>query len=337
MYQFGEILGNQRLLAHLQGALRQRKVSHAYLFLGAEGSGKMRIAETFAMRLQCEGEGTEPCGVCSSCKAFLSGNHPDIVYVRPTKKTLGVDDIREQILEDVKLKQYRYRYKIYIVEQADAMTVQAQNALLKTLEEPPSYGVFLLLAERMEAFLPTILSRTVVLKVRPLPEQQVADYLRQKKFVPDTEAAVLAAYAQGSIGRALSLLEDEGFSAMRQDILGKMEALPRASLAEVLLWAKDLEQYKGDLRFLDMMQLWYRDCLVAKRLKNGDLLIQQDKKEALFAAADASVAELANKAAAVETARRALAANGNFRLTMEVMLMQLKENETNDRSSRYPV
>src|SRR5699024_725727 len=123
--------------------------------------------------------GTEPCGHCRSCSAFDSGNHPDIVYVRPTKKTLGVDDVREQILENVSLKQYRYRYKIYIVEQADTMTVQAQNALLKTLEEPPAYAVFLLLAENQTAFLPTILSRTVTLHIRPLPDTMVADYLEK--------------------------------------------------------------------------------------------------------------------------------------------------------------
>ncbi|MEI3523193.1 MAG: hypothetical protein V8Q36_03205 [Anaerotignum sp.] len=129
-------------------------VSHAYLLTGSSGSGKRLIADTFAKTLQCEAGGTEPCGHCRSCSAFDSGNHPDIVYVRPAKKTLGVDDVREQILEDVSLKQYRYRYKIYIVEQADTMTVQAQNALLKTLEEPPAYAVFLLLAENQTAFLP---------------------------------------------------------------------------------------------------------------------------------------------------------------------------------------
>lgn len=330
MYRFDEICGNARLLDHLQGALRTKRTSHAYLLAGGEGMGKKRIAQTFAMCLECEEGGTEPCGRCSSCRAFLAGSHPDIATVRPTKKTLGVDDIREQILEDVKLKQYRYPYKIYIVEQADTMTVQAQNALLKTLEEPPAYAVFLLLAQRMENFLPTVLSRTVVLKLRPLPEQTVAEYLCRKKQVSPEEAGVLAAYAQGSIGRALSLLEEEGFAAMRQDILGKLERLPTAPLSEVLLWAKELEQYKGDLRFLDIMSLWYRDVLAAKRLGDPSFLIQRDKQREIFAAAVESAASLAKKAAAVEQARRALAANGNFRLTMEVMLMQLKEKESND-------
>lgn len=170
MHSFSDIYGNALLLRHLQQAVAGGRVSHAYLLTGSTGSGKRLIADTFAKTLQCEESGTEPCGHCKSCSAFDSGNHPDIVYVRPTKKTLGVDDVREQILEDVSLKQYRYRYKIYIVEQADTMTVQAQNALLKTLEEPPAYAVFLLLAENQTAFLPTILSRTVTLHIRPLPD-----------------------------------------------------------------------------------------------------------------------------------------------------------------------
>ena len=302
------------MLRHLQQAVAGGRVSHAYLLTGSSGSGKRLIADTFAKTLQCEESGTEPCGHCRSCSAFDSGNHPDIVYVRPTKKTLGVDDVREQILEDVSLKQYRYRYKIYIVEQADTMTVQAQNALLKTLEEPPAYAVFLLLAENQTAFLPTILSRTVTLHIRPLPDTMVADYLEKKKGLSPADSAVYAAY--------------ESFQQMRQEILEKLMALPHAKKGEVFLWAKDLEKYKDDLRFLDMMQLWYRDLLYAKRLRSEKDLIQKDKKAEIFRSAVESEGELARKAALIQRARVQLARNANFRLTMEVMLLQLKENQT---------
>lgn len=328
MHSFSDIYGNALLLRHLQQAVAGGRVSHAYLLTGSPGSGKRLIADTFAKTLQCEAGGTEPCGHCKSCSAFDSGNHPDIVYVCPTKKTLGVDDVREQILEDVSLKQYRYRYKIYIVEQADTMTVQAQNALLKTLEEPPAYAVFLLLAENQTAFLPTILSRTVTLHIRPLPDTMVADYLEKKKGLSPADSAVYAAYAQGSIGQALDLLEDESFQQMRQEILEKLMALPQAKKGEVFLWAKDLEKYKDDLRFLDMMQLWYRDLLYAKRLRSEKDLIQKDKKAEIFRSAVESEGELARKAALIQRARIQLARNANFRLTMEVMLLQLKENQT---------
>ena len=172
MYTFREIWGNSALVRHLQTAAAGGRVSHAYLFTGGAGAGKRMFANTFAKALQCEGAGERPCCTCASCTAFDSGNHPDVIYVRTEKKSIGVDEIREQILETVNLKPYRFACKIYIMENADTMTVQAQNALLKTLEEPPVYARFLLLAERAEAFLPTILSRVAVMPLRPLPEQE---------------------------------------------------------------------------------------------------------------------------------------------------------------------
>ena len=205
------------------------------------------------------------------------------------------------------------------------MNVQAQNAILKTLEEPPAHAVFLLLAERAEAFLPTILSRVVAMKIRPLSEGMVAEYLMQNGL-SEEESHILAAYAQGRIGQALELKEDEAFREMRQDILGKLEALPSMPEGEAYLMAKELEAYKNDLRFLDIMELWYRDLLAAKSLKEEQYLIQKDKKEAVFRSAKEPAEVLAKKAQAVRTARMRLSQNANFRLTLEVMLMDLKEN-----------
>ena len=261
-----------------------------------------------------------------SCHAFNHGNHPDVIYFQPLKngKTYTIEDVREQLLETVDLKPFQYEKKIYIIEKADTLNIQSQNALLKTLEEPPAHAVFLLLAERAEAFLPTILSRVVVMKIRPLSAETIADYLMQAGHLAE-ESHILSAYAQGRIGQALELVEDEGFREMRQDILGKLEALPSMSEGDAYLLAKDLEGYKNDLRFLDIMELWYRDLLTAKSLREEGYLIQRDKKDAIFRAAKEPAALLAKKAAAVRTARMRLAQNANFRLTMEVMLMDLKE------------
>ena len=283
------------------------------------------IANTFAKALQCEGE-KRPCDSCKSCHAFNHGNHPDVIYFQPLKngKTYTIEDVREQLLETVDLKPFQYEKKIYIIEKADTLNIQSQNALLKTLEEPPAHAVFLLLAERAEAFLPTILSRVVVMKIRPLSAETIADYLMQAGHLAE-ESHILSAYAQGRIGQALELVEDEGFREMRQDILGKLEALPSMSEGDAYLLAKDLEGYKNDLRFLDIMELWYRDLLTAKSLREEGYLIQRDKKDAIFRAAKEPAALLAKKAAAVRTARMRLAQNANFRLTMEVMLMDLKE------------
>lgn len=325
MYTFEEIRGNTPLVEQLRRSAASGRSSHAYLFLGGAGAGKRLIANTFAKALQCEGE-KRPCDSCKSCHAFNHGNHPDVIYFQPLKngKTYTIEDVREQLLETVDLKPFQYEKKIYIIEKADTLNIQSQNALLKTLEEPPAHAVFLLLAERAEAFLPTILSRVVVMKIRPLSAETIADYLMQAGHLAE-ESHILSAYAQGRIGQALELVEDEGFREMRQDILGKLEALPSMSEGDAYLLAKDLEGYKNDLRFLDIMELWYRDLLTAKSLREEGYLIQRDKKDAIFRAAKEPAAFLAKKAAAVRTARMRLAQNANFRLTMEVMLMDLKE------------
>ena len=325
MYTFEEIRGNTPLVEQLRRSAASGRSSHAYLFLGGAGAGKRLIANTFAKALQCEGE-KRPCDSCKSCHAFNHGNHPDVIYFQPLKngKTYTIEDVREQLLETVDLKPFQYEKKIYIIEKADTLNIQSQNALLKTLEEPPAHVVFLLLAERAETFLPTILSRVVVMKIRPLSAETIADYLMQAGHLAE-ESHILSAYAQGRIGQALELVEDEGFREMRQDILGKLEALPSMSEGDAYLLAKDLEGYKNDLRFLDIMELWYRDLLTAKSLREEGYFIQRDKKDAIFRAAKEPAALLAKKAAAVRTARMRLAQNANFRLTMEVMLMDLKE------------
>ena len=325
MYTFEEIRGNTPLVEQLRRSAASGRSSHAYLFLGGAGAGKRLIANTFAKALQCEGE-KRPCDSCKSCHAFNHGNHPDVIYFQPLKngKTYTIEDVRVQLLETVDLKPFQYEKKIYIIEKADTLNIQSQNALLKTLEEPPAHVVFLLLAERAETFLPTILSRVVVMKIRPLSAETIADYLMQAGHLAE-ESHILSAYAQGRIGQALELVEDEGFREMRQDILGKLEALPSMSEGDAYLLAKDLEGYKNDLRFLDIMELWYRDLLTAKSLREEGYLIQRDKKDAIFRAAKEPAALLAKKAAAVRTARMRLAQNANFRLTMEVMLMDLKE------------
>ena len=325
MYTFEEIRGNTPLVEQLRRSAASGRSSHAYLFLGGAGAGKRLIANTFAKALQCEGE-KRPCDSCKSCHAFNHGNHPDVIYFQPLKngKTYTIEDVREQLLETVDLKPFQYEKKIYIIEKADTLNIQSQNALLKTLEEPPAHAVFLLLAERAEAFLPTILSRVVVMKIRPLSAETIADYLMQAGHLAE-ESHILSAYAQGRIGQALELVEDEGFREMRQDILGKLEALPSMSEGDAYLFAKDLEGCKNELPFLYIRELWYRDKKKKKSLREEGYLIQRDKKDAIFRAAKEPAALLAKKAAAVRTARMRLAQNANFRLTMEVMLMDLKE------------
>ena len=141
----------------------------------------MLLASAFAQTLQCEKGGVEPCGTCHSCVQAQSLNQPDIIRVTHEKpNSIGVDDIRDQLCSDILIRPYSSPWKIYIVDEAEKMTVQAQNALLKTIEEPPAYGMVLLLTENSQSFLPTILSRCVTLKLRPVKDEQIRKYLMEE-------------------------------------------------------------------------------------------------------------------------------------------------------------
>lgn len=136
MSKFADIYGHEQIKEHLQNAIRLNKVSHAYIFNGPMGSGKKMTAGIFAETLQCERHGQEPCGTCHSCIQSESGNQPDIIWVHHEKPgSIGVDDVREQVIGDMQIKPYSSRYKIYIIDEAEKLTQQAQNALLKTIEE----------------------------------------------------------------------------------------------------------------------------------------------------------------------------------------------------------
>lgn len=155
-------------------------------------------ADVFAETLQCEKGGTEPCGSCHSCVQAQSGNHPDIIHLMHEKpNSISVDDVRTQIVNDVLIKPYSGKYKIYIVPDAEKMTAAAQNALLKTIEEPPAYAVILLLANNASALLPTILSRCVMLSLKPVADDKVKQYLMEHVQVPDYEAGCLRGICTG--------------------------------------------------------------------------------------------------------------------------------------------
>lgn len=178
MAGFRDIIGQEQIKEHLQGALSTGKISHAYIINGEKSSGKEFIAKVFAMALQCEKGEAEPCQECHSCRQALSGNQPDIIKVTHEKpNTISVGDIRIQVNGDIAVKPYSSPYKIYIINEAEKMSVEAQNAILKTLEEPPAYAVIMLLTDNVDSLLPTILSRCVVLNMKPVADSRIKAYL----------------------------------------------------------------------------------------------------------------------------------------------------------------
>lgn len=329
MAGFSEILGHEQIIEHLQNAIQMKKVSHAYILDGEEGAGKMMLARAFAQTLQCERGGTEPCGECHSCKQALSGNQPDIITVSHEKPaSIGVEDIRGQLCGDIQIKPYSSPYKIYIVDEAEKMTVQAQNALLKTIEEPPAYGVILLLTTNADAFLPTILSRCVTLKLRPVKSEVIRAYLMEKYQIPDYQADVCTAFARGNVGKAQRLAQSEQFAELKEHLIHLLRHLRDMEIYELTEAVRSASEYKAEIGdYLDLMALWFRDVLLFKATRQIEGLVFAEEIGDISAQAQKSSYEgLERILKALEKAKVRLKANVNFELTMELLMLTIKEN-----------
>ncbi len=329
MARFRDIIGQEQIKEHLVNALSGGKISHAYIINGEKSSGKEFIARVFAMALQCEKEGIEPCQECHSCKQALSDNHPDIIRVMHEKpNTISVDDIRAQVNNDVGIKPYSSAHKIYIVNEAEKMTVQAQNAILKTLEEPPEYAVIILLTTNVNSLLPTILSRCVVLNMKPVADELVKKYLMEQLQVPDYKAEVCVSFARGNIGKAKSLAASEDFENVKTEALSLLKYIRDMELNEIIAAVKKINEYKLEVSdYLDICAIWYRDLLLFKATNDVNHLVFREEIQALRTAAKRSSYEGIEKILeALETAKKRLEANVNFELTMELLMLTIQEN-----------
>ena len=329
MSGFKDVVGHKDIIQYIKNAVSQDKVSHAYILNGERGSGKKLLANLFAQTLQCEEGKEEPCYHCHSCRQAVSGNHPDIIRVTHEKPgSISVDDIRKQINEDIQIKPYSGKYKIYIMADADLMTVQAQNALLKTIEEPPSYAVIFLLTENADSLLPTICSRCVMLKLRNTKDQLVKKYLMEQLQIPDYKAELCTAFAQGNIGRAIMLASSDHFNEIRDEAVQLLKYIDTMELPELMDAVKRITVYKIEITdYLDILMIWYRDVLIYKATKNIDRVIFGEELEFIRERAKKSSYEgIETILKALEKAKERLKANVNFELVMELLLLTIKEN-----------
>ncbi|MCR4652730.1 MAG: DNA polymerase III subunit delta' [Eubacterium sp.] len=326
---FAGIIGHRDVVTHMQSAVKQGKVSHAYIIGGEKGSGKRLLATIFAMTLQCEQKGIEPCGQCASCRKALSGSQPDIIYVHHEKpNSVGIDEIREQVVGDVSIRPYESRYKVYIIDDAALMTPQAQNALLKTIEEPPEYAIIILLADNPEALLPTIRSRCVTLRLKPVTDEEMKEYLMTQLHVPDYKAEVMASFAQGNIGRAKRIAESPEFMESVENAVRMMKRSKSLAVYEMIEAVKELAgQRQGVYDFMDVFLLWFHDVLMFKATREVDNLVFKDEINAIQERASVSSYEGIEKIEeAIQTAKDRLHANVNFDLSLELMFLTIREN-----------
>ena len=328
MLGFNDIIGHEEIIRHLKNAIQTEKVSHSYIFTGDPGSGKKLLAGTYAMTLQCEEGGTEPCGHCDSCKKAIGKNHPDIIMVNHEKPgTITIDEIRDQLIHDIDIRPYYSPYKIYIVADADLMTPQAQNALLKTIEEPPKYAVIILLTSNIGGLLPTIQSRCVRLDLKVVDDGLVKKYLMEHLHIPDYQAEIDVSFAQGSIGRAEEAATSQEFAEMTQNALKILKYANTMEVYELSDSIKALSAEKQNINdYLDIFQFWFRDVLMFKATKEIDNLVF--KQEINFIKEQASQRSYENLEKILDSIQKTkvrLKANVNFELALELLFLTIRE------------
>lgn len=329
MAGFADVLGHEQTILHMKHAIQMDKVSHAYIINGEKGSGKKLLAGLFAQTLQCEKKGTEPCMECQSCRQAVSLNQPDIIRVTHEKaNTISVEDIRTQVNGDIMVRPYSSPYKIYIIDEAEKLSAQAQNALLKTIEEPPVYGVILLLTSNTGMLLPTIRSRCVILNLKPVPDETVEKYLTEQMGVEKYQAKICTAFAQGNVGKAKRLAQSESFSEMLEHALHLVKYIQEMEIPELLADLKRINEYKMEINdYLDILAVWYRDVLLFKATRDADSIIFSDElihirekaKESSYEGLECIIKSL-------EKAKIRLNANVNFDMALELLLLTMKEN-----------
>lgn len=322
------IIGHKDIIKHLNNAVSKGKVSHAYIFNGEDGMGKTSLARAFSKVLQCQAEDSPPCNQCVSCKQIESANHPDVIFVTHEKASIGVDDVRDQVNGDVQIKPYNGPYKIYIIDEAERLTQQAQNALLKTIEEPPEYAIIILLANNINVLLGTILSRSVVLNLKPVEKQEIKEFLMTYHHVPDYLAETAATFSSGNVGKAIKYAISGDFEKLKDDILHILKYIDQMELNELIKGIKTISESRTSIDdTIDLMILWYRDVLMFKATNNPDMILYREDIITLRKQANhISYEGLEAIIKAMEKAKKRILANVNPEIAIELMLLTIKEN-----------
>lgn len=337
---FSQIKGQERALHLLRSSLERQRVHHAWIFAGPSGVGKERVARLFAATLLCrQGGGADgPCGACASCEKVERDVHPDVLVVMPeaeavARKRLAREDLPRTPSRDLKIEQIRGleaalalspvegKRRVVLLLGAESMNHPAQNAFLKTLEEPPEGTHIILIAEAADRLLPTIRSRCIRVPFVPLPLDWVAEQVAERKGLPPDQARLCAALAGGSLGAALEISPSalEG----RAELLAAVESLTPDRMIELLRWAETISaKGREDAEAaLDLIALFYRDAALLAEGAGDDRLANRDLMQLLEGAASRGTEDALRRHRLAARARDSLRRPLMARLVVEKLLL----------------
>lgn len=324
---FSSIYGHTEIKKVLKNVLINDRIAHAYIFTGQEGMGKTTVAQIMSSILLCKDRaGEESCGICTACRLFLNLANPDFKIISSEGSSISVDDIRENF-GDVYIKPMYSSKKVYIIKQAEKMTPQAQNSLLKTLEEPPEYVTIFLIANKFEALLETIRSRSIRLNFPKLSSKCVEDYVRNNLNLTQDQLLFTIGYSDGNIGKAIEITNSEHFSSLRDDCLKIIYSIISGNREVWLDKQAFFNENKDDIQMLlDVLVIFYRDILLVKTTEKENMLINSDKKDIIINSAEKlTLNQILDSINIIEDVVIKLKQNVNFQLCIEVMLMKLQE------------
>jgi DNA polymerase III subunit delta' len=286
---FSEIVGHEKQVETLRQALLNGRLHHAYLFVGPEGIGKRTLALALAQAIHCTELESDFCGGCGACRAIQRGNHADVRLLEPlsNKKDISIQQVRE-LEKALSLRSFSGRQKVAIIDPATLMNWPAQNALLKTLEEPPQGCLLILIASNVGGLLPTVRSRAFGLSFGPLPRRVVVDFLMSRKGKIKEQAEFLAALTMGSLGAATNI-EKESLIEKRLEWKNTLVSLTPGNYRAALNAAESLAGNREEtLKFLEWARIWYRDLLAFRvagaqvEIVNRDMLQQIEEQSAMI-------------------------------------------------------
>ena len=292
---FENILGNDKIKQQLIQSNQNKQVSHSYLFVGIEGIGKKMIAMEFAKMILCTAQ-NQYCGECKSCIEFDTNNNPDFKIIEPEGNSIKIEQIRE-FQSKVSEKPIISNRKVYIINDCDKMTPEAQNCLLKTLEEPPEFVTIILIVANESALLTTIKSRCMIIHFDKIPNNQIEEFLENNYQINFKSPIMINAF-QGSIVKALQLKENQEQYEKIEDVLynlEKQDKIDTLNMSEIIYKSKDEK-----MKILDYMNV---------------VLLELAKKSSKYA----------NCISIVEETKKSLQANANFDMSIDNMLFHLWE------------
>ena len=306
---FEKIRGQRFAKKYLSNSIKSNMISHAYMFEGPSGVGKNTIARELATTL---------------LEMENLFNSPDYIEITPDGNSIKIAQIRK-LQSDILVKPYK-SYKIYVIDEDQKMTVEAQNALLKTLEEPPKYAIIILITNNKESLLDTIKSRCEIIKFTPIPLVEVADYLTQTG-VDKNRASLLANFSRGSMQKAIELSESEDFHIMRDEVQKYVETFLTGSMLDIMDIQNSIEKYKDNItNVLDLLVNYFRDIIMVKENVDSSMIINLDRLVFIKnMSTKITYSQLSKIIDIIEETKNKLRSNCNFNISIQVMTLNIYE------------